>query len=85
MIPWKFDDYYSSLNNVRVYHLKKLFILSINTDPICYFKKDSNCFSLLMEKYPIYKVKAGIFAYDQETKKVKVKKDKGLLTWFTVV
>lgn len=35
--------------------------------------------------YPSYKVKAGRFTYDPETKKVRVCKDKGLLCFSTVV
>lgn len=34
--------------------------------------------------YPTFKVKAGRFTFDAETKKVRVSKDKGLLTLFTV-
>ena len=38
----------------------------------------------MSQHFPKYKVKAGRFIYDAENKKVKVTKDKGMLTLFTV-
>ena len=38
----------------------------------------------MSNKFPSYRVKAGQFAYDIETKKVKVNKAKGMLTLSTV-
>jgi len=38
----------------------------------------------MSQEYPKYEVRAGRFHHDQTTKKVKVSKDKGKLTFFTV-
>lgn len=38
----------------------------------------------MTDSYSKYQVKAGHFNYDPETKKVKVGKEKGLLTFYTV-
>jgi hypothetical protein len=39
----------------------------------------------MSQSFPKYKVKAGRFAFDTETKKVKISKDKGFLQFYTVV
>ena len=38
----------------------------------------------MTQNYPRFEVKAGKFNFDQETKKVKVSKDKGKLAFYTV-
>jgi hypothetical protein len=50
------------------------------------FKSNLNQFHYKMSgHYPSYKVKAGRFTFDSETKKVRVCKDKGLLSFYTVL
>lgn len=60
--------------------LIKVYILIID-----YFDKNINQIIKMSSNFPKYRVKAGRFQFDQTTKKVKVSKDKGMLTLFTVI